>query len=255
MIYENFLFIHIPKSGGSSMEKMFLGEHRLMDFTIKHIFKDSKFTRWIVGTMRNRGWRVFIFCIVSLFFKDLVSLWGIKNGKVLQHLTYQETLNEKYLTHEKMNEFVKFCIVRNPYDRLISAYHFLGNNMTFSQFVSYAYKELDDYYRKKIEPFVVIKPQIEFVINNEGKNMMSEVLYFENLQDDFEIFCQKYKLEKSKLPHINKRIRDKKNIKEYYDQRLADMVYNIYRLDFKAFGYKKLIFKRKKKIKSEEKKT
>ena len=251
MIYKNFFFFHIPKSGGSSIEKMFLGKHTFLDYTIKMIFKDSKFSKVVVGYLRGRLWRLIVFYLVGLFFYDLNNLWGVKSGKVLHHLTYIELIDMKYITKRNLDNLIKFCIVRNPYDRMISAYHFLGGKLTFENFVKYVEKEIKLFYSKNIDPFVVILPQIEFIIDTNGKIMMNDVLYFENLAEEFENFSIKYNLKLGKLPHINKRTRNKKNIKDYYNQELADIVYNTYRLDFKILGYKKLVFlktKRKKKL-------
>lgn len=245
MIYKNLLFFHIPKAGGSSIEKMFLQDHKQLDFVIKIIFKESRFSQWMVGTMRNRNWRLFIFWLVSILLCDMKHLWGIHRGKVLHHLTYLDIYKKQklYLRKRTMSEFTKWCIVRNPYDRIISAYHFLGNNLTFAQFVQWVYGELDKYYRCKVNPFVVILPQWEFVLNEDGQNGMDETLRFENLQEDFEKFQKKYNLEHFSLPHINARKRQSKNFKTYYTQELADMVYHMYKWDFKMFNYKRIKIK------------
>jgi hypothetical protein len=240
MIYQNFLFIHIPKCGGSSIEKAFMGDHKHLNFTIKHIFTESRFSNFIVSSMRNRDWRIFVFWLVSFFMCDLKNLWGLYRGKVLQHLTYQEIMtNKKFHQNKKL---IKFTIIRNPYDRIISAYHFLGKNLTFKHFVYWVYQELDNYYRKNVKPFVVILPQWEFLVDELGKIRIPHLIKFENLNEEFKKFCDKYKL-KLDLPHINKRVRNKK-ILEYYDQELADMVYHIYRWDFKLLKFKKLIFRK-----------
>ena len=244
MIYNNLLFFHIPKAGGSSIEKMFLPNHKKLEFVIRIIFKESRFSHWIVGTMRNRNWRLFIFWLVSIFMCDMKNLWGIHKGKVLHHLTYLDIYKKKKLylkhTNTSLTDFTKWCIVRNPYDRIISAYHFIGNNLTFTQFVYWVYGELDKYYRYKIDPFVVILPQWEFIINENGKNGMDEILHFENLKSEFKDFQKKYNLQHLSLPHINSRKRLNKNIKTYYTQELADMVYHMYRWDYKMFGYKRI---------------
>jgi hypothetical protein len=255
MIYKNFLFFHIPKAGGSSIEKMLLGRHRALDFVIHTIFKDTKFSRWMVGSMRNRDWRRFIFGLVSIFMTDIKNLWGIRGQKVLHHLTYLD-IHQKPRTYlkkkKKLSDFVKFCIVRNPYDRMISAYHFLGNKLTFTQFINWVYAELDNYYRHNVEPFVVILPQWEFVINENGANGMDEVLRFENLSMEFEVFKKKYDLPITMtLPHINSRKRSKTLI-SYYTQELADMVYHMYKWDFKMFGYKRIMLSKSKKEQATE---
>lgn len=247
MIYKNLLFFHIPKAGGSSIEKMFLQKHKKLDFVINTILKESKLSSWWVGSMRNRGWRIFIFWLVSIFLCDMKNLWGIRKGKVLHHLTYLDIYRRQklFLKKKKLNDLTKWCIVRNPYDRMISAYHFLGRKLTFAQFIHWVYGELDKYYRRKIEPFVVILPQWEFVVDESGQNGMNETLRFENLKDEFKEFQIKYNLTDLTLPHINARKREKNTIKEYYNQELADMVYHMYKWDFKMFGYKRILIRSK----------
>jgi len=251
MIYQNLLFFHIPKAGGSSIEKMFLPNHKQLDFVANLIFKESRFSRWICCTMRNRNWRIFVFLIVSIFMSDRKNLWGLHNGKILHHLTYLDIYKKEkyYLKHTSQSpsslpptlaSLVKWCIVRNPYDRMISAYHFIGNNLPFEKFVYWVYGELDKYYRHKEEPFVVILPQWEFIINEHGKNGMDEVLHFETLKRDFKVFQKKYNLQHLTLPHINARKRHSTDLKSYYTKELEEMVYHMYKWDFKMLKYKRL---------------
>lgn len=244
MIYKNLLFFHIPKAGGSSIEKFLLGKHSRMDFVIRFIFRESKFSNWLVGSMRHKIWRFFIFWICSLFLCDWKNLWGISRTKVLHHLTYLDIFRREkfYLQNKTLRDYKKFCIVRNPYDRLISAYHFLGHGLTFEKFIHWVYQELDNYYRYREDPFIVILPQWEFVIDENGKNGMDHTLRFESLKKDFRRLQKQYDLPQIKLPHINKRKRLNKNIKTYFNRELADMVYHMYKWDFKMFGYKKLSF-------------
>ena len=243
MIYKRLLFFHIPKAGGSSIEKLLLKRNWRLDFVIRFIFTETKFSHWMVSSMRNQGWRLFIFFLTSIFLCDTKHLWGIKNNKVLNHLTYMDIYNNprKYI-RKKLSHYKKFCIVRNPYDRIISAYHFLGSDLKFEDFIDWVYNELDKYYRYKVEPFVVILPQWEFVINENGINGMDETLRFENLKKDFKSFKKKYNIHCPKLPHINQRKRVTTDIKSYFTKELEEKVYHMYRWDFKMFNYKRLSF-------------
>ena len=250
MIYKNFVFFHIPKAGGSSIEKKFMGSHKFLDFTIKTIFVDSKFSKKLISGLRKRTWRKIVFFLVGLFFYDRKYLWGIHRGKILQHLTYLEMINLGYIAPHQMDQYVKFCIIRNPYDRIISAYHFMGGNLSFREFVVYVHREIDKYYRRNKDPFVILLPQYEFIVDETGTSRMDEIIYFEKLKEQFPAFCQKYNLDIGELPHINARKRKKKAIKEYYDQETADMIYKLYKRDFKTFGYHRLVFKRREKIES-----
>lgn len=242
MIYKKLLFFHIPKSGGSSIEKMFLKNHTQLNFVINLIFRETPFSLWMVASMRNRGWRLFIFWLVSLFLCDKKHLWGIRMNKILHHLTYMDIYANQalYLPKKKLSRYLKFSIVRNPYDRIISAFHFLGHGLTFPDFIHWVYKELDKYYRYRIEPFVVILPQWEFVINEKGQNGMNETLRFEKLKKDFKKFKRKYNISCPKLPHINQRSRPTSDITSYFTPQLEEMVYHMYYWDFKMFNYKRI---------------
>ena len=255
MIHNNLLFIHIPRTGGSSIEKMLLLdddnlEHNITsDFFEKIVdtimYNDTHFSKWFVGSMRNQHFRRFVMGYNFAENDFSIKLHGIRNKKFLNHLTYLDLYRKPkmYLKNKKkISDFVKFCVVRNPYDRMISMYHFMGNRLTFSEFIQWVSEELDNYYKFKIEPFIVILPQWEFVINENGVNGMDEVLRFEKLSTDLDLFKKKYNLsQKMILPHINSRKRDSQNVNTYYTQELSDIVYHMYKRDFKMFGYKRVI--------------
>jgi len=118
----------------------------------------------------------------------------------------------------------------------------MGNGLSFSNFIHWVYNELDKYYRYKVEPFVVILPQWEFVIDENGRNGMNEVLRFESLKKDFKRFKEKYKIRCRRLPHINQRSRPTDDIACYFNEELGEKVYHMYYWDFKMFGYKKVNF-------------
>jgi hypothetical protein len=177
---------------------------------------------------------------------DRKNLWGIHNGIYKREKYYLKPSTSQFPSQfpssppPTLASLVKWCIVRNPYDRIISAYHFIGNNLPFEKFVYWVYGELDKYYRQKQEPFVVILPQWEFIINEHGKNGMDEILHFETLKRDFKAFQKKYNLQHLTLPHINARKRHSTDLKSYYTKELEEMVYHMYKWDFKMLKYKRI---------------
>ena len=147
-----------------------------------------------------------------------------------------------------MDQYVKFCIIRNPYDRIISAYHFMGGNLTFKDFCHLCFIErLTNIIAGIKIHLLFFYHSMNLLSTKQETSQMDEIIYFEKLKEQFPAFCQKYNLDIGELPHINARKRKKKAIKEYYDQETADMIYKLYKRDFKAFGYHRLVFKRREK--------
>lgn len=158
-----------------------------------------------------------------------------------QNNCWQGWLQDKKLCHQYnwspldeiknyWNDYFKFTVVRNPWDRIVSDLHFCKNkgfvdqNLTVKQDVIKNFKSVQ---RWK-------SPCVDWITLN-GENQMDMVLRFENLQHDFQTLCDKLNINAT-LPMTN--ISKHKHYTEYYDDETRQMVAEKYAKDIEMFGYK-----------------
>ena len=144
------LFIHIPKTGGSSVE----------------IYFKNKFN-------------------VNLFKENLFSVHEKFNNHSYQHLTYNEIYDNRIsfkINFKKL--FLLFAVVRNPYERLISELFFrnlINTNMNANEVEGILIKYIrsnDDYDNHKT-------PQYIFLLDSDGNiNPNIKILRTETLDED-----------------------------------------------------------------------
>ena len=197
------IFVHIPKTGGQSVEDLFLRLHGL--------------------TWETRA-------PLLLRFNPDPSL----GPERLAHLTANEYLAFNYVDETDFRSFFKFSFVRNPWSRLVSDYSYRQSSRFFSfkEFVTNRLPKRDSY----SDSYRHIMPQCEFLYDSNGQQMVDFIGKTENIEDDFSVVCERLGLSKLTLPHINSS-GDKKHYSTYYDDELIELVGNIYAEDVKRFNY------------------
>ena len=165
-----------------------------------------------------------------------------------KHLTYSEYLNLNR-RHEKVNkDYFFFAFVRNPFDRLVSQFRFTGKHwwrragfqeesLCFEkyvkQIVAYDLPFSSHLYNSKKQSKSIHDKdwsQLQFLSEN-----LDFIGRFENLQEDFNIVCDKIGIPKQQIPHKNKR--KHKHYTEYYDEETKQIVAEKYANDIEYFGY------------------
>ncbi len=170
-----------------------------------------------------------------------------KNGiKVITHNIRRR--NKRLLTdYRAKKKLHAFCISRNPYDRVVSAYHYLRYKsrhkkdltdnerflLPFSGFLDFVKNGLHEAAENQLHFF----PQVFWIYNQHGEPEVETTLRMENLEKDFNAFCEKMEMNPIRLRKTNTSTRQ--SWKKYYDEETKRIVADIYHLDFEFFNYNK----------------
>ena len=158
------------------------------------------------------------------------------------HYTEYECANPR-----KFRNYFKFTFVRNPYDRLFSAYTFLKkgglneldrcwaeqNLASFPDFESFVRGWVTP---ENIQTWVHFKPQHFWICDASLKLKVDFVGRFEQMDADVAIVQQRLKLPVVPLPKINVTDRSVKDPVAYTAEMRA-IVENAYRQDIELFAY------------------
>ena len=144
-----------------------------------------------------------------------------------------------------IKDYFTFTIVRNPWDRLYSAYKFMING-GINQHDKNAYKlhlssinSFEDFVMNwlqedNLKHIIHFYPQSWFLKNNSEKIEIDFIGRFEHLSSDFAIIANKLGVE-SKLRYLNKG--NKGSYKSVYNQKMIEKVKLIYKEDIELFNY------------------
>jgi Sulfotransferase family len=169
-----------------------------------------------------------------------LTLFGNFSGS---HTTLTEYIY--FLDPQRVASYFKFAIVRNPWDRLVSAFHYLKSGGWdeedrdwFNSELGH-FKDFDEFVRvwlnkDNIWKRVYLRPQYHFVIEDHRKIEMDFIGLFENLEEDFRHITNRLGVECT-LSQTNKS--KHKDYKEYYDDETRKIVANVYDIDIELFGY------------------
>lgn len=159
------------------------------------------------------------------------SPYGIRTGRMKMENTpiinHSSAIDiKKYIGDNQFNSYFKFCVIRNPYDKMVSLYFFTKNwkkehNLTFKDFCKeYDCKNIDRYYI-------------------DGESCIDFYIRFEYLLEDLEELCKILDIEfqKEELQHYKSEFREKKPYQEFYNEETREIVYNKHREEFEKFNY------------------
>lgn len=202
-----FLFIHIPKTAGSSITSALAPycEHP----------EQHWYNRMLRGIGINVNW------------------YGpLKVRNPRKHTTFKQA--EQIYSKAMVNSYFKFAFVRNPWDLMVSYYHYIKSRKNhhrsrhvnqLKSFKSYLHYEID---RGKVS-------QSKFICDQHDNMLVDFVGQFENLTEDFLKICTSVGLAGVRLEHKNKSARG--HYQEYYDLETRELVARHWERDIDLFKY------------------
>jgi hypothetical protein len=231
-----FIFIHIPKCGGTAVSKAlmpYLGKDDvILGFDKANILSMMKVLPQYV---RNIFWgssdpvlglRTYARRMINMREKD-----GLKITKHAQANDVREYVGKKI-----WSSYYKFSFVRNPWDRVVSLY-FWYKQTKWRDFEGFADKvrELPDFESFIRSEYLRYAPYSMYLYDTE-EPIVDFIGKQETLEKDFQYICRKIGLPEIELTRENVSNR-KRNYIEYYNEETKQIIYERFQEDIKKHNY------------------
>lgn len=201
--HRGFIFVHIPKCGGTSIETVFNcwgNGYTEQYYHVGNASSDQHKTIFEILDAYPDCDNYFKFCFVRNPWAKFVSEY-------------------EYMLHETR---IAKCPPGNPKRYLPLSTSFddfcLNTNLLYKY--SYTYHE---------------KNQHEFIFDSVGNCSVDFIGKLENFQQDFDKICESININKTELPHEYKH--HKRHYTEYYNDETRDFVARRFAKDIEYFGY------------------
>ena len=163
--------------------------------------------------------------IINTSFRDgVMDRFGLNNFAGGKHATIHHYIQNWNDSYGDLKDYTISGCTRNPWDRATSYYFYLGN----SNFNCNTFKTTTNQ----------LSPQTNYYCEN-GKNMLTTPIQYENIQSDFDKFCDVVGIKREQLPFANVSKRKTKHFMEYFDEcsDVNNLVKERFKNDIINFGY------------------
>jgi hypothetical protein len=156
---------------------------------------------------------------------------------------------------DSRKECFTFCFVRNPWDRLVSSFHYFlqyprnkphNPNSELTKKTCADFTEFCRFLRRTpVEDKIIpdsrmhygaqMKPQCFWIRNENGEIDIDFIGRYERINEDFQELCRRAQVDPVQLCHINHS--EHRPYYEYYTKETREIVAEMYREDIEEFGY------------------
>ena len=207
----NLVFIHIPKTGGTSIINELESK-----ISLKLLRKTSQFL-----TFPNKG--------------------SVSFG----HVSYLNLLRLGIINNDFHKSSYKFCIVRNPYHRAVSLFNYfkdikiIDRNIDFENFLDKVYLQRPPVGIYNHMGISQSNPQADWILDSNGKFLVDDIFKLEELIKLVNVFKDRFKVNLDiKRNNVSNKYTFFEKIEK--NKSIIEKIEKIYDRDFELLGYKKL---------------
>ena len=127
-------------------------------------------------------------------------------------------------------EYLRFSVVRNPWDRFISGWKYLAatRDRSLREVLTSLPQDGADYRH-------LTRPQHTILCDQNGHLIVDYLIRFESLQQDFDEVCKIIGKPRRELPHLNQGNRT--HYSNYFDEECQRLFLRHFSRDVELFGY------------------
>jgi len=167
---------------------------------------------------------------------SIISAFGVPSKDKAFHIYNDGTLSDDevvghwYARDRQVRDYFVFAVVRNPWDRFISGWKYLAK--TSNRPLNEIFENLP---RKGHDYRHLVRPQLDTLVDRDGKFVPDFVIRYEKLSEGFDEVCRRLGVRLS-LPHLNSGSHDP--YWTYYQDRTRELVQKLFAKDIEFFGYR-----------------
>ncbi len=161
---------------------------------------------------------------------SIIRSFGYKPKDREWNLFNEGTLGQEWnLYRERYHDYLVFTVVRNPWDRFVSGWKYLADykHLSLDEVIANLPREGHDYRH-------LTRPQLDVLVDKEGRFVPDVVLRFETLEHDFKNLCKQLG-KPFDLPKVN--TTGHNSLKEFTSQYQIDFIRRHFKKDVDFFSY------------------